>query len=84
MTLMEGDSGDNDQENFDPNKTVIIDGIPGKMTDKHLSDILCLATGIDEAKFTVQRRGSRALFRLVGKYKQGEYIIMHMDYMYTI
>ena len=62
-----------DTSDFDPNKTVIIDGIPDEMTDKHLFDNLHLATGVDEGKFTVQRRGSRALFRLVGKYKQGRY-----------
>ena len=80
VSLMEeGDSDDTDQEDFDPNKTVIINGIPGEITDKHLFDILCLATGVDEGKFTVQRRGSRALFRLVGKYKQGMYKYMYPD-----
>ena len=73
VSLMEEGDGDAVQEDFDPNKTVIIDGIPSEMADKHLLDILRLATGVDEAKFTVQRRGSRALFRLVGKYKQGKY-----------
>ena len=78
MSLMEEGDGDAVQEDFDPNKTVIIDSIPSEMTDKHLFDILRLATGVDETKFTVQRRGSRALFRLVGKYKQGVYVCMHM------
>ena len=77
VSLMEeGDNSDTNQENFDPNKTVIVDGIPDELADKHLFDILHLATGVDEAKFTVQRRGSRALFRLVGKYKQGMYMCM--------
>ena len=79
VSLMEeGDNGDTDQESFDPNKTVIIDGIPGETTDQPLLDILCLATGVDETKFTVQQRGSRALFRLVGKYKQGMNVYMHV------
>ena len=74
MSLMEEDgNSDTDQEDFDANKTVVIDGIPDEMTDKHLFDNLRLATGVKEAKFTVQRKGSRALFRLIGKYKQGKY-----------
>ena len=81
VSLMEEGDSDVGQEDFDPNKTVIIDGIPGEMADKHLSDILCLSTGVDEGKFTVQRRGSRALFRLVGKYKQGEYKYMYIYYI---